>query len=114
LKRSKNRIELEKLYLLFSQAQIKYSEEGSQQFLEYEKTGNKPENPCPYFEALLAGKISFNITQESIRETYLTNEWVGLECYKEDWKDNLWVLKYLLSWRSNEKELCWLYSKLQE
>jgi hypothetical protein len=99
----KARVEQEKLYILFSQVEnIEYCELGSEQFLAWEAVGKVPDNPSPYYLALVLGKRNFCVTMESIRESYQTWEWAGTSQYLQDWKDNLWVLPHLIPWKSWE------------
>jgi len=100
---------LEELYLKFSDGDVPPTEEGRQQFYDYESYGKYPENPDPFFLRLQQGKKWFSVTQEMIREKYLTWEWWGFYCYWKDWKGERWVLKHLFSWCPKEHLPDWFY-----
>lgn len=108
-KRKIQRTEQEELYSFFSSKNCEPNEVGRRQFYEWETYGTVPKDPDKFFLCLTEGKKSFNILVDSIRETYLTWEWMGWYSYWEDWKGRRWMLKHIMSWHNNLPK--WLFSE---
>lgn len=74
------------------------NELGREQFFNFESKGIVPEIPDVFFKQLCDGKKWFSVQQETIRKSYLTEEWAGFYSYYVDFKGERFILKYLFSW----------------
>ena len=86
----------------------KPTEIGRRQFYEYQTKGLhkhpwefRPEYLDTYFYVLKEGKFSFDLMTSEYKKMWENGEWWGWQTLMDDWKENLWMLKYLCSWRKN-------------
>jgi hypothetical protein len=50
---------------------------------------------------LIKGKWLLDYLTEEYRKMYYNNEWWGIETLKLDWKNDEWLLPYLIKWKSD-------------
>jgi hypothetical protein len=75
---------------------------GRQQFFEFQSFGKRPEQPDKYYEKLVKGKEKFDYIVSEYQKMYRNGEWWGLYQVWLDWKEERWLLPYLLSWWKKE------------
>ena len=78
------------------------TELGRQQFYEFQSLGKRPEQPDLYFKKLVEGKEKFDYIVSEYHKMYRKGEWWGLYQLWMDWKEERWLLPYLLSWWKKE------------
>jgi hypothetical protein len=104
--------DIEKLYASFGNyPQSIPNEVGLKQFAEFEHSKIYPIDPDLYFLHLKTGKVWYNLQVEMYRKMYQTNDWPGWYQIKEDYKDELWIIKHLFSWVKYPE---WLDGKEEE
>jgi len=65
------------------------TEDGLEQFYQFESSGEWPEHPDPYFFRLWNGKRWWEWTVNSIALRYGTKDWCGWDRLKDDFRDDV-------------------------
>ena len=96
------------MYLKFSHRKDEPTDIGRQQFFDFESRGIVPENPDPYYLRLSDGRKWLDWQRNDMKEQYFRYlngisdcGWYGWHQLREDFKDDLEVLKLLMNWHPN-------------